>query len=150
MLNKLGYIELYISKTRIYRSFSEVPCHLNQCKLPFIYRTVRNHFNLLSFVINTSKSIDTSQFLERHIPFIYRILWTSLKAINISQFRYRASAPLFLLYQSNIYRHSQNGIIDSLKVFIEWKFYKTLFWWTSFRSRIDKIILMFVYLYRYY
>ena len=74
MLNKLGYIKLYISKTRIYRSFAEVLCHLNQCKLPFIYQTVRNNLNLLSFVINTS-TIDTSQFLDRHIPFIYRIHW---------------------------------------------------------------------------
>ena len=31
--------------------------------------------NLLSFMINTSKSIDTSQFLDWHIPFIYRIHW---------------------------------------------------------------------------
>ena len=74
--NKLGYIELYISKTRIYQSFSEIPCHWNQCKLPFIYQSSKssdqNQLNLLSFVINTSKSIETSQFLGRHIPFIYR------------------------------------------------------------------------------
>ena len=75
MLYKLGYIKLYISKTRIYQSFSEVPCHLNRCKLPFIYQTVLNNLNLLSFVINILKSIDTSQFLDRHIPFIYRIHW---------------------------------------------------------------------------
>ena len=75
MLNKLGYIKLYISKTRIYRSFSEVLCHLNQCKLPFIYQTVWNQLNLLSFVINTSKVINISQFLDRHIPVIYKTHW---------------------------------------------------------------------------
>ena len=85
-LNKLGYIELYILKTRIYRSFSEVPCHLNQCKLPFIYQTLRNHFNLLSFVINASKSIDISQFLDRQIPFIYQTLWTHWKQSTFHSF----------------------------------------------------------------
>ena len=86
MLNKLGYIKLYISKTRIYRSFSEVPCHLSQCKLPFIYRTARNYFNLLSFVVIASKSIDTSQFLDRQIPFIYRTLWTHWKQSTFHSF----------------------------------------------------------------
>ena len=75
MLNKLGYIELYISKTRIYQSFSEVLCHLNQCKLPFIYQAVWNQLNLLSFVINTSKVMNISQFLDQHIPFIYQTHW---------------------------------------------------------------------------
>ena len=53
MLNKLGYIKLYISKTQIYLSFSEVPCHVNQCKLPFIYRTVRNHLTIFSVYWST-------------------------------------------------------------------------------------------------
>ena len=104
MLNKLGYIELYILKTRIYRSFSEVPCHLNQCKLPFIYRTVRNNLNLLSFVINTSKSIDTSQFLDRHIPFIYLIHW---KQSTFHSFAIECQRHCF--YYSNSFMIEENS-----------------------------------------
>ena len=53
MLNKLGYIELYISKTRIYRSFSEVP-------LPFKSMLITFHIS------NSSKSLESSQFRDQH------------------------------------------------------------------------------------
>ena len=53
MLNKLGYIELYISKTRIYRSFSEVP-------LPFKSMLITFHIS------NSSKSLEFSQFRDQH------------------------------------------------------------------------------------
>ena len=51
--NKLGYIELYISKTRIYRSFSEVP-------LPFKSMLITFHIS------NSSKSLESSQFRDQH------------------------------------------------------------------------------------
>ena len=56
MLNKLGYIKLYISKTWLYQSFSEVPCHLDQFK--------KFKITLIFSVSwsNTSKLIETSQF----------------------------------------------------------------------------------------
>ena len=53
MLNKLGYIELYISKTRIYRSFSEVP-------LPFKSMLITFHIS------NSLKSLESSQFRDQH------------------------------------------------------------------------------------
>ena len=99
MLNKLWYIELYISKTRIYRSFSEVP-------LPFRSMLITFHIS------NSSKSLESSQFRDQHtkINWHFSVSWqtytihisntsNTMKAINISQFRSRASAPLFLLWQ---------------------------------------------------
>ena len=53
MLNKLGYIELYISKTRIYQSFSEVP-------LPFKSMLITFHIS------NSSKSLESSKFRDQH------------------------------------------------------------------------------------
>ena len=95
MLNKLGYIELYISKTRIYRSF-EVP-------LPFKSMLITFHIS------NSSKSLESSQFRDQHtdrnqltlLSFLTHIYHSyiehfssnTMKAINISQFRSRASAP---------------------------------------------------------
>ena len=84
MLNKLGYIELYISKTRIYRSFSEVP-------LPFKSMLITFHIS------NSSKSLESSQFRDQHskINWHFSVSWptytihisntlNTMKAINIS------------------------------------------------------------------
>ena len=52
MLNKLRYIKLYISKTRIYRSFSEVPLPFKSMLIKFIYQTVRNvYLSILNIYI---------------------------------------------------------------------------------------------------
>ena len=115
MINKLGYIELYISKTQIYRSFSEVPCHWNQCKLPFIYQSSKssdqNQLNILSFVINWHFKVNWhfSVSWETYTIHISNTLNT-LKAINISQFRYTAWAPLFILSDySNSFMIEENN-----------------------------------------
>ena len=53
MLNKLGYIELYISKTWIYQSFSEVPLPFKSMLITF-------------YISNSSKSLESSQFRDQH------------------------------------------------------------------------------------
>ena len=108
MLNKLGYIELYISKTRIhvYRSFSEVP-------LPFKSMLITFHISNSSISLEYSKfrdqhtKINWQQFLDRHIPFIYRTLRTQWKQSKFHSFALERRRHCF--YYSNSFIIEENN-----------------------------------------